>query len=65
MRWYKNNIEIEDAGKFIIETKSTVSILDIAEVSSEDGGEYKFVASNQYGQDECTAALNVVIIDGM
>lgn len=64
IQWFKDNIEIEDAGKFIIETKMTVSMLDIAEVGNEDSGEYKFVATNEYGSCECSATLNVISIDG-
>ena len=64
MRWFRNGVEIEDAGKFIIETKATVSILDIAEVDLDDGGEYKFVVSNEFGESESIATLVVNGGDG-
>ena len=58
-KWYCNNREIQDAGKFIIESKPTLSILDIAEVDLDDAGEYKFVVSNEFGESESVATLIV------
>lgn len=64
VKWFKNDKEIKDAGKFIIETKYTVSILDIAEVGVEDCGEYRIEVTNSHGQSESKASLNVVAING-
>lgn len=64
VKWFKDDKEIKDAGKFIIETKLTVSILDIAEVNGDDCGEYRCQVTNIHGQSECKARLNVVAIDG-
>jgi len=59
VQWFHDNREIKDAGKFIIETKASVSILDIAEADLDASGEYKFVVTNDHGKAECIATLKV------
>lgn len=62
VEWYFKDNVIQDEGKFIIETSAKISILDIAEVSTEDGGDYKCVVTNSFGNDESVATLSIKTI---
>ena len=59
VKWFCNDIEISSSDQFMIETKDTLSILDVNNLTAADSGEYKCVVMNDHGKDECIATLTV------
>ncbi|XP_077869356.1 myosin light chain kinase, smooth muscle-like [Saccoglossus kowalevskii] len=60
--WYRGNDEIRDGGRYFMdvlpEGNAYVVSLEIDSVTPSDGGNYKIVAKNQFGQTSGNIALN-------
>ena len=51
--------QIKSGNKYFISNKNHISTLEIDELTSEDGGYYSVVVSNEAGEDEVTFHLTV------
>ena len=57
--WQKDGQPIESNDKFKIEQRGNSKTLVINKTSTESVGAYSIVATNEVGEDSCTANLNV------
>lgn len=59
MKWFLGKKQIKSGNKYFISNKNHISTLEIDELTSEDGGYYSVVVSNEAGEDEVTFHLTV------
>ena len=59
IKWYLENEQLEVGGRYHMTSEQNSVLLEIADVSSEDNGVYKCVASNDHGLDACSITLEV------
>lgn len=59
MKWFLGKKQIKSGNKYFISNKNNISSLEIDELTSEDGGYYSVVVSNEAGEDEVTFHLKV------
>ena len=59
IKWYKNEIEIDNKADYEITCENGRAMLTIPEVFSEDAGSYVCVSSNKAGTAKSTAQLTV------
>jgi hypothetical protein len=64
IKWYLENEQLEVGGRYHMTSEQNSVYLEIADVSSEDNGVYKCVASNEYGLDACSINLEVQDVPG-
>ena len=57
--WKKDNILIEPSENISIEAKGNVKVLIIKKTQQEDTGLYTVTATNEAGEDSCSANLSV------
>ena len=62
--WFFKSNEIQDEGRFLIESTDKYVVLDISEIERSDEGEYVCRISNEAGEDTCSATLRVLGNDG-
>ena len=57
--WKKDNILIEPSENISIEAKGNVKVFIIKKTQQEDTGLYTVIATNEAGEDSCSANLSV------
>lgn len=58
--WDKDGITVTPTARITVKEKDDIRILEIAEVTPEDGGLYRVTLENDYGRTEATARLEVI-----
>uniref|UniRef100_A0A0K0CTJ0 non-specific serine/threonine protein kinase n=1 Tax=Angiostrongylus cantonensis TaxID=6313 RepID=A0A0K0CTJ0_ANGCA len=58
-RWMKGDEKIENGGRYTITTDDKFAILEIADATREDYGQYRVIVENSVGQDSATVAVTV------
>ena len=61
VQWFHNGVECTDQGKYCFLTKASSWCLLVEDIGSDDGGEYRIVASNMHGIKEFT--FHVTLLD--
>uniref|UniRef100_A0AAY4EWE6 Ig-like domain-containing protein n=1 Tax=Denticeps clupeoides TaxID=299321 RepID=A0AAY4EWE6_9TELE len=60
VKWMKGKWrQLTHGGRIVVEQKGQEAKLEIREVTKSDAGQYRCVASNKYGEIECSTDLNV------
>ena len=57
--WKKDNLVIEPNDNILVEAKGNVKVLIIKKTQQEDAGLYTITATNEAGEESCSANLSV------
>lgn len=61
--WYKGSTALQNKGRYSVRTKTDglnyTLILEISDISAEDGGAYKVNAKNKLGESNANITLNL------
>ena len=59
LTWFYKDEPLELTGRYSVVERDGLQVLQLTDVTPEDGGEYKVTATNEFGDDSCTADLDV------
>ena len=59
LTWFYKDEPLELTGRYSVVERDGLQVLQFTDVTPEDAGEYKVTATNKFGDDSCTASLEV------
>ena len=60
--WFKDGVRVKESRRVKTESDGVTASLSFKETRADDKGEYKCVATNNFGSASCTASLTVMVI---
>ena len=59
LTWFYKDEPLELTGRYSVVERDGLQVLQFTDLTPEDAGEYKVTATNEFGDDSCTADLEV------
>lgn len=63
VKWDKNGTIVTPTARISVKERDDVKIVEIMEVTQEDGGLYRVTVENDYGRIEASARLEVISME--
>ena len=62
LEWFKDGVRLKESRRVKVESDEGTASISFKETRPDDKGEYKFVATNDFGSASCTASLKVLVV---